>query len=148
MDDDEKLILMGEEDTSPFGLPKWCKEYNRALINPADIKDEIDNYMEEYDRKVEEEEKRLKELTTEPDEEGWVTITKKGRNPGFARKESVLKNIMKKNKLKQKKKQLINFYSFQIKESKMNQLIQLREKFEEDKKKIELMKQSRKFKPF
>ncbi|CAH1391094.1 unnamed protein product [Nezara viridula] len=148
IDADEKLILLGEEETSPFGLHRWCKEYNRKLINPADIKDEIDNYMEEYDKKVEEEEMRLKEITAEPDEEGWITVTKKGRNPGFARKESVHKNIMKKEKLKVKKKQLLNFYRFQIKESKMNQLVQLREKFEEDKKKIEQMKKSRTFKPF
>lgn len=144
---EEKLILMAEESTVPFGLPKWCKDYNNRLINPEEIQKEIDEYMAKYDKIVEEEESRLKEAA-EPDEEGWITVTKKARKPAFARKESVHKKIMKKEKIKSKKKQLLNFYRFQIRESKMNQLVKLREKFEEDKKKIEQMKQSRKFKPF
>lgn len=55
---------------------EWCNDYNNRLIDPKDIQGEIDSYMEEYDRKVEEEEKRLKEATQE-DDEGWVTVTKK-----------------------------------------------------------------------
>lgn len=43
-----------------------------------------------------------------------------GRNPGFARKESVEQKIMSKERKKRSKKQLLNFYRFQIKESKMN----------------------------
>lgn len=78
----------------------------------------------------------------EPNDEGWVTVTKRfvffsfhfigvsrykhisfifsGRNPGFARKHSVKTNIMKTIQRKKRKKTLLNFYTFQIKESKMN----------------------------
>ena len=41
----------------------------------------------------------------------------------------------------------LNFYQFQIRESKKQKIIELREKFEADKKKVERMKQDRKFKP-
>jgi len=41
----------------------------------------------------------------------------------------------------------IDFYQFQIRESKKQKIIELREKFEEDKKRIERMKQERRFKP-
>ena len=41
----------------------------------------------------------------------------------------------------------LNFYQFQIRESKKQKIVELREKFEADKKKIERMKQERKFKP-
>ena len=52
--------------------------------------------------------------------------------------------------LKKKKKdtELKNFYRFQIREEKMKQLDQLRRKFDEDKKKVERMKATRKFNPF
>lgn len=52
--------------------------------------------------------------------------------------------------LKKKKKdtELKNFYRFQIREEKMKQLDQLRKKFDEDKKKVERMKATRKFNPF
>jgi hypothetical protein len=43
----------------------------------------------------------------------------RGRKPGFARKESVEKKIMGKEKLRRSKKELQNFYRFQIRESKM-----------------------------
>ncbi|XP_026681512.1 ribosomal RNA-processing protein 7 homolog A-like [Diaphorina citri] len=71
-----------------------------------------------------------------------------GRNPGFARKDSVNKQILSKERNKRSKKQLLNFYTFQIKESKMNHLESLRKKFEEDKQKIDVLKKSRRFKPF
>jgi len=47
-----------------------------------------------------------------------------------------------------KSKELKNFYTFQIRESKMQNIMEIRKKFEEDKRKIELLKQSRRFKPF
>ncbi|KAL1128848.1 hypothetical protein AAG570_013382, partial [Ranatra chinensis] len=141
------LILSTDENPVRQGILKWCQEYNKRAVNVQSMMGEINLYMEDYDRKIEEEETRMKQAL-EPDEEGWITVTKKGRKPGFARKESLGKKIMAKEKLKRSKKQLMNFYRFQIRESKMNHLMSLREKFEEDKKKIARMKQTRKFKPF
>lgn len=43
----------------------------------------------------------------------------RGRKPGFARKESVEKKIVGKEKQRRSKKELQNFYRFQIRESKM-----------------------------
>lgn len=55
---------------------------------------------------------------------------------------------MEKEKQKQKDKKLINFYSFQMRETKMEHLTQLRRKFENDKKRIATMRAARKFKPY
>lgn len=44
----------------------------------------------------------------------------RGRNPGFARKEVIKNNILKKEAKKKIKKTLKNFYRFQIKENKIN----------------------------
>jgi ribosomal RNA-processing protein 7 len=52
------------------------------------------------------------------------------------------------DKKKKKDTELKNFYRFQVREEKMKQLDQLRKKFEEDKKKVERMKATRKFNPF
>jgi len=46
--------------------------------------------------------------------------TCRGRNPGFARKEAIKKNIMNREAKKKIKKTLKNFYRFQIKETKIN----------------------------
>ena len=41
----------------------------------------------------------------------------------------------------------MNFYQFQIRDSKKQKIVELREKFEADKRKVDRMKQERKFKP-
>ncbi|XP_050546914.1 ribosomal RNA-processing protein 7 homolog A [Daktulosphaira vitifoliae] len=126
---------------------RWCHLYNDNIISPTDVQKEIDTFMLEYDKKIEERVHAEKEADEE-DVEGWKTVTKRGRNPGFARKETIKNNILKREAKKKAKKTLKNFYRFQIKESKINQLMELRNKFDNDKTKIDLLKQSRKFKPF
>jgi len=85
-----------------------------------ELQADIDSFMEEHDRKVAEEQLKLKESEGQEDEDGWVTVTRKGRKPGFARKESVEQKVLEKEGKKKAKKQLLNFYTFQIRESKMN----------------------------
>ncbi|RZF46175.1 hypothetical protein LSTR_LSTR016405 [Laodelphax striatellus] len=147
LDSSVPLVLTSKDVTVPFGIEKWCKEYNDSIPNVDEMLLDINNYVGNYDMKESANMEKEKSLG-EPDEDGWVTVTKRGRKPGIARKESINKKIMKSEKKKRSKKELLNFYRFQIKESKMNSLMKLREKFEEDKKKIAVLKQTRKFKPF
>uniref|UniRef100_A0A0A9XBH4 Ribosomal RNA-processing protein 7 C-terminal domain-containing protein n=1 Tax=Lygus hesperus TaxID=30085 RepID=A0A0A9XBH4_LYGHE len=143
---DETLILFEKKPTETV-LDRWINEYNqRVNIDSEALKKEVDDYMAQYDESKEEMEVKEKQKHEEEEaEDGWVTVTRKS---GIPRKESVHKKIMKKQDNRTKKTQLMNFYRFQIRESKMNQLVKLREKFEEDKKKITQLKESRKFKPF
>ncbi|KAJ9589122.1 hypothetical protein L9F63_017581 [Diploptera punctata] len=143
----EPLILSTDETPIICGLQKWCKEYNERIPDVSLLKKDIDNFMEKYDNEESENAQKEKE-TMEEDDEGWVTITKRGRKPGFARKESVEKKILGKERQRRSKKELQNFYRFQIRESKMKHLVTLRKKFEEDKKKLVKLKESRKFRPF
>lgn len=54
----------------------------------------------------------------------------------------------KRHQKKRKTTELKNFYSFQIKEEKMKQLDIMRKRFEENKNRIQKMKEQRKFNPF
>lgn len=130
----------------PFktGIDKWVQEYNNSICNPDMLLSEINSFMTKFEKHEEENKKRNKEV---PDE-GWTVVTKKGRNPGFSRKESVEIKINEKMKTGAKKKELKNFYTFQIRESKMKNLGALRKNFEEAKKKVAIMKGSRRFKPY
>jgi len=49
---------------------------------------------------------------------------------------------------KKKKNELLDFYRFQMRQSKREDIAELRRKFEEDKAKIEKMKALRKFRPY
>ena len=76
--------------------------------------------MTEYDQREEEKLKQEKTAAEEVDEEGWVQVTGRKKRGEFAvaRKESTIQKIQSKEREKKQKKQLLNFYSFQIRESK------------------------------
>lgn len=144
------LILTSNEDKQELnvGLRAWKSDYNESVVDKAELQAEIDKFMLKWDKEAEEKKKKEVASVNAVDQDGWEVVTRKGRNPGIARKESVNKQILQSERKKRSRKQLLNFYTFQIKESKMNHLESLRQKLEEDKNKIDLLKQSRRFKPF
>ncbi|KAJ8715856.1 hypothetical protein PYW08_013141 [Mythimna loreyi] len=129
------------------GIKKWINEYNSTILLPKTLKENIETFMKQFDENAQKADKKEKELEQE-DDEGWVTVTKRGKVQSFARSEKVENKIMQKEEKNKKRKELKNFYTFQIRESKMKHIVSLRQKFEEDKKKIAQIKQSRRFKPF
>lgn len=141
------LVLSSSESPLLCGTAKWCAEYNARLPDVKELKRDVDNFMAAYDKTIQEQLEKEK-AGEEADDDGWITVTKRGRNPGFARTETKANKILALEDKKRSKKQLLNIYSFQIRDAKMKNLMNLREKFEEDKKKIQMLKTARKFKPF
>ncbi|CAG9089337.1 unnamed protein product [Plutella xylostella] len=139
--------LNSETHQIKLGINKWIDEYNNSVYQPKALKQKIEEFMKQHDEETKEAEKKEKKLEEE-DDEGWVTVTKRGKVQSFARSEKVENKIMAKEEKGKKRKELKNFYTFQIRESKMKHIVALRQKFEEDKKKIAQIKQSRRFKPF
>ncbi|XP_076763286.1 ribosomal RNA-processing protein 7 homolog A [Xylocopa sonorina] len=131
------------------GLAKWCKEYNDSICNETKMKEEIETFMQNYDRRVLAKIKKEKAMKENP-EDGWVTVTGRKKRGQFAlsRKETVINKVQQKEEQKNKKKQLLNFYTFQIRESKKQNLAELRKKFELDKKRLQDLKSKRTFRPF
>lgn len=128
------------------GVAKYTEQYNKRLIDSNEMQQEIDEYMKHYDKV-----KKVAETQKDEDDsdDGWVTVGKKGNNAGFKQKESVISKLEQKLQNQRKKaKNLTNFYSFEQKESKKQQLMELRKKFEEDKHKMNSMRQNRKFQPY
>lgn len=133
------------------GIEKWRQEYVSSLPPPADkLKAEVEQYMTEYDRKVEEEKEAAKELEGVPDEEGWIKVTRLSKNTAAATSRTQSKDKRTKRKLKKRnrEKELLHFYKFQVRESKKEQVMRLQQKFEEDKQQIAKMKAARKFRPY
>ncbi|KAJ1523025.1 hypothetical protein ONE63_002156 [Megalurothrips usitatus] len=143
----QTLFLSSSEEPILCGVKKWMEEYNSKIPNVEMMQSEIDKFMADYDKKVAAQIANDKEAGEE-DADGWITVTKRGRHAGFARTESSNKRKLAQEDKKRSKKQLLNIYSFQVREAKMKKLMNLRQKFEEDKKKIQVLKQVRKFRPF
>ena len=148
---DLSKVHVASTDESPIltGVRKWNAEYNESWVEKSQIKERVESYMAEYDKTVAESKEREEELN-EPDDEGWITVTKVDKKKATRRTERRTEDggVGKKNRRKKKKLVLKSFYSHQIREEKMNQVQELRKKFEQDKLKIAKMKSERKFRPF
>uniref|UniRef100_A0A182IJZ1 Ribosomal RNA-processing protein 7 C-terminal domain-containing protein n=1 Tax=Anopheles atroparvus TaxID=41427 RepID=A0A182IJZ1_ANOAO len=146
-----KMVLKSKE-ISPLnaagtlltGIEKWTKAYHEQLPDAVGLQQEIDQYMQSYDETVEQ--KNIEESQPVEDD-GWVTVSKKNSSI-FAQKQSVVKKLEKKLDDDRSTKQLKNFYTFQIRESKKNDIISLRKKYDRDLKKMEQIKKAKRFKPY
>ena len=81
----------------------------------------------------------LKRLRSEPDEDGFITVTRKEKPDDLPREGDGKKN---------RATELEDFYKFQRREKRDVRMRELRERFEADKRKIERAREARKFKPF
>ncbi|XP_066582817.1 ribosomal RNA-processing protein 7 homolog A [Prorops nasuta] len=146
---DHVFILNCSNHTCDTGLRKYCKQYNSSICNEKILQKKVEDYMQSYDENL------IKCLAKEKaaeeeDEDGWVTISGKKKRGQFAptRKESTIIRMQQKSEERKYKKQLLNFYSFQIREAKKQDLAELRKKFELDKKRLQELKLIRRFNPF
>ncbi|XP_071797032.1 ribosomal RNA-processing protein 7 homolog A-like [Asterias amurensis] len=142
------FLLSTENRPILTGYKKWCSEYSRGRPNSEDLQKDIDDFMQDHDTKVHEAEKESEAQEGVPDDEGWVTVTRKSAKPAVARTEKNQRRLRAKERKKREKTELLNFYTFQMRETKREHIAELRKKFEEDKVKIAEMKAARKFKPF
>lgn len=120
-------------------------EYTSQIPIEKDLEQEVNKFMNVFE--VDEMKEKEEEKRVETDDDGWTIVKKSGRNAGFQQKESVLAKIEDKIASRKSKKELTNFYTFQIRESKQKHIVNMRKRFESDKRKVEQMKKERKFKP-
>lgn len=143
----DKPVLFGEENSVPLLTCLFNKSRNAQIVDPENLKKKINDFMAEYDEKVELEKQKAKEMDGVPDEEGWITVTKHGKTPVTPRTDSTNVKLIAKQK-KKSKNVLVNFYASQIKESKLEKLESFKKEYQEQREKIEKMKLRRKFKPY
>ena len=105
----------------------------------TELLESVNNYMTAYANQEAARTRRLQRLRQEPDEDGFITVTKGGRT-GPATQETA-KEILEKQKVKQKG--LEDFYRFQSREKKKERAGELIRKFEEDRDKVRKMREKR-----
>jgi ribosomal RNA-processing protein 7 len=120
------------------GIDKWVQQNNERFVDADIMQAEIDAYMKNYDKMKKAEEDQEEGA----DDDGWQTVSRKG----FKQKESVINRLEQKiQKQKIQAKNLKNFYTFELRESKRQHLFDLRKRFQEDKRKMETLRQTRRF---
>lgn len=139
-------ILWGEgiaEKISPLGLKRY--EMHHALRYPSrkELLSSVDSYMSAYGNMEEARSREEAKRGQQPDEEGFITVTK-GARGGVVRKEDA-KELGEKQKEKEKQKSqgTENFYRFQMRERRKEQQGELMRKFEEDTRRVAEMRKRR-----
>lgn len=131
-----------EDRIPPLGLKRY--EMHHALRYPSrkELLSSVDSYMSAYGRMEEARSREEAKKRQQPDEDGFITVTK-GTRGGVVRKEDA-KELGEKQKEKEKEKGIENFYRFQMRERRKEQQGELVRKFEEDKRRAEEMRRRRK----
>ncbi|KAJ3306166.1 hypothetical protein HDV03_000400 [Kappamyces sp. JEL0829] len=130
------------------GVKKWLRDESRPDISL--LKEKVDEAMAIFDSDEKKERERREALRNMPDEDGFVTVSRHGKKTNLDGTGGSVMALRKEDaeQLKPKDKGLVDFYRFQMRERKRQELADLRKKFEDDKLKIKSMKESRKFKPY
>jgi ribosomal RNA-processing protein 7 len=141
--------LYDDEKKPEVGVEKWRQEYNDAIVSDlAALMADIETRVAAADR-VKEAVVEAEEKAGEEDDDGWVTVSRTSNKKGKVGKisDKAQSKVKAREARKRKRKELDNFYKYQVKESKLARMDELKEKFEEDKKRQLVMKQDRKFRP-
>ncbi|CAO3569166.1 unnamed protein product [Mortierella alpina] len=135
---------------SSLGLSKWINEYHMKRPEASVLQVKVDDYMEKFERSEYEAQQAALARHNVMDEDGFTLVTRAGK--GGHNTDGVITVTAAKaedvKNLKPKKKELQDFYRFQMREAKRDKLVDLRRKFEEDKMRIEALKVNRRFKPY
>ncbi|KAI0596325.1 ribosomal RNA-processing protein 7-domain-containing protein [Biscogniauxia sp. FL1348] len=146
-----KYPVWGEgvnDKVAPLGS-QWLKAHNRASYPGNDVvQDAMDTYFTIFNKKEHEATQLAKRLRNEPDEDGFVTVTRGGRNAPASRTEA--EEARQKMLIRQQKKKdsMQDFYRFQLREKRKAEQAEMLKRFDEDRKKVQAMREKRgKFRP-
>jgi ribosomal RNA-processing protein 7 len=117
MDLTRPRVLSTSEAPIVTGVLKWKREYNDSILHDADVdalKDEMKLFTEDFDRAKEAVVEKAEE-EAEPDEDGWVTVSRHtSKKPVGGRSEKAQARMKLAAEKKRKRKELDNFYKFQV----------------------------------
>lgn len=146
--DDENRDENGDETC---GYAALIQRHRRSFPPRQALQAEVDSALQGFEQEEAAEIAERKAMIESPeDDDGFVTVTykrKRGRNSGNpSEAESGVAGDKKKRR--GGAGELTDFYRFQMRESRREQLATLRSKFEQDKARVAKMKEQRKFRPF
>jgi ribosomal RNA-processing protein 7 len=148
---DEKWPVwpQGVEDKVPaLGSARYLAHHKMRYPDTAVLQKNVDAFMTAWNHNEEEKARLAKRQRNVPDEDGFVTVTKGGRTGPARREEVERKQAELEEKEQKKREEMGDFYRFQLRERRKAEQGELVRQFEEDKKRVEAMKEKRgRFRP-
>ncbi|CAK7335167.1 unnamed protein product [Dovyalis caffra] len=149
--DEAYCISSGDEDCSK-GMKKWLTDYHQSRPGLKVLQQRLDEFIVSHEEKLEQE---RKEREAQAAEGGWTVVKHhKGRKKTTDSESgitvgSVAPAAVENQMTKKKPKEVgLEFYRFQKREAQRSEIMALRSKFEEDRKRIQQLRAARKFRPY
>lgn len=139
----------GLADEVPQLGSRWISSHLQLCrVDQAAAQSAVHAFFNAFNRREKEAVELAKRLRNEPDEDGFVTVTRGGRAAPASRNEAEEAKQRMVDRAAKKKTELRNFYRFQLREERKREQAALLRRFEEDKRKVDGMREKRgKFKP-
>ncbi len=132
---DDSILTLGSQ---------WLRAHNQLSYPDKEaLQGSVDAFFTIFNRKEQEAAELAKRLRNEPDEDGFVTVARGGRNAPARRDEAEEARRRMLEKEEKKKTELGNFYRFQMREQRKAEQVELIKRFETDRKKVSAMKERR-----
>lgn len=124
-----------------LGSSRYLAHNKLRYPDPDVLQSSVDAFMAAYTAQEAERARQLARQRSVPDEDGFVTVTRGGRNAPAREDQTKAKE----DELKKRKKNRVrdDFYRFQVREKKKEQAMDLVKGFEEDRRKVEAMRRRR-----
>ncbi|KAG6016603.1 hypothetical protein E4U54_000996 [Claviceps lovelessii] len=147
----KKYPVWGEKlaDEVPSLGPTWIATHLQlSRVDKAATQKAVHAFFNAFNRKEKEAIELAKRLRNEPDEDGFVTVTRGGRAAPASRNEAEEAKQRMVDKAAKKKSELTNFYRFQLREQRKKEQAALLRRFQDDRRKVDAMREKRgQFKP-
>ncbi|KAF1924801.1 uncharacterized protein M421DRAFT_424439 [Didymella exigua CBS 183.55] len=127
---------------SGLGVERYKSHLSLIYPSTSSLQSSINAYLSQFTTLETHRAKLMKHARTVPDEDGFITVTRGGRT-GPARLEEAEK---KKAELEERRKNngvKDDFYRFQTREKRKEAEVNLRKRFEEDRRRVERMRERR-----
>lgn len=143
------------ESSQTASYLKFINTYKSKIYNISDLKQQINVSLANFNRQEQEEMDQLQESATIVDDDGFQLVVSKHRKTKAAimgktnrLKLATNQDLNNEATKKSKKKEKQDFYRFQIRERKKQEMNQLLMKFKEDQARIRALRDKKRFRPY
>ncbi|PFH57899.1 hypothetical protein XA68_14435 [Ophiocordyceps unilateralis] len=147
----KKYPVWGEglaDDVPSLGVPWIAAHLQLCRCDKVDTQRAVHAFFNEFNRKEKEAAELAKMLRNEPDEDGFITVTRGGRAAPANRNEAENAKQRCLERETKRKSETKGFYRFQLRERRKEEQLALLKRFEADKRTVAAMREKRgKFKP-
>ncbi|KAK6458651.1 ribosomal RNA processing protein 7 [Scheffersomyces xylosifermentans] len=148
--------LSASAKTTPWTFPTfdskyYLQRYQAKILDPEVLSESVSQALVDFDRAERESKEALQQQTQLVDEDGFTLVVGSHRKTkaGIMGKQKLAATVeVEKAQNKMKKKEKEDFYRFQLRQRKKDEMNELLQKFKLDQEKVRMMKEKKRFRPY